>query len=75
MATTSFVPLTVTGVLRDGSTVPGLRVTSAQEVRDFLRPGARLTDGVMVESGWADLICDQCGDGADWCPTLRAALA
>ena len=69
-------PLAVTGVIRhDGSTVPGLVVNSPAEVRAFLVAGPRLTDGVVVESGWSDLICDTCGDGSAWCPDLQAALA
>lgn len=71
----TFPTTSVTGLLRDGGAVPGLVVRSAQEVRDFLLPGARLTDGVVVESGWADLVCDTCGEPSAWCPTLRAALA
>lgn len=68
-------PLTVTGILRDtGDLVPGLVIHSADQVRDFLLPGPRVTDGVVVESGWSDLICSECGDTARWCPDLNSVL-
>lgn len=73
-ARTAHYPLNVTGVLRSGGTVPDLVVADFAEVRAFLLPGTRLTDGVVVPSGWSDLICSTCGDSAAWCPDLSAAL-
>lgn len=63
--------LTVTGVLPNGGgAVPGLTVRSVSELRAFLLPGPRLTDGVVVESGWETLVCETCGSEAHWCPEM-----
>lgn len=68
-------PLYVTAIMReDGSAINGMVITCDQDVRDFLLPGPRLTDGVIVESGYSDLICEECGETAAWCPRLMAAL-
>lgn len=68
-------PLEVTGILRaTGEAVQGLVIDSGQLVRDFLLPSQRVTDGVVVESGWSDLICSECGDSAKWCPDLSREL-
>lgn len=74
MATTTFKPQFVTGIGPGLKPCPGLRVETVQDVRDFLLGGPRVTDGVFVESGWADLVCEECGEVAARCPNLRRAL-
>lgn len=68
----------VTGYLRDDvagtsfTSVPGLTLTRA-EVKASLQGGLN-GQGQLVPGGWADLVCDVCGESAHWCPDLRSCL-
>ena len=68
-------PLTVTAITAgDELPIVGLTIRSAAEVRAYLLPGPRVTDGRVVPAGYADLICHECGESAAWCPVLADAL-
>jgi len=67
-----------TGILRNDvagssfTSVPGLTLTVA-ELRASLQGGVN-GQGQVVAGGWHDMICDECGESAHWCPTMRKVL-
>lgn len=68
----------VTGLLADNAArtsftkVPGLVLSKSEVVAALV--GGKNGAGEVVPGGWADLLCDTCGDRAHWCPDLRAVL-